>query len=105
MTAVLVFVLAAAVTWLLRAWMTVAGGRLVESERFTELTSLVTPAVLAAMVASAVFVSHGAVAMPGVSAVAAVLAAFLIARRTGNVGLGLVVGLVLHALLGFLGLG
>jgi len=99
------FTLAAAVTWLLRSWMTLAGGRLVESEKFAELTSLVTPAVLAAMVASAVLLVHGELATPRVGSVAAVLVAFLTVRRTGNVGLGLALGLAVHAVGVFAGVG
>ncbi|GAA1478709.1 hypothetical protein GCM10009623_31550 [Nocardioides aestuarii] len=97
MTVVLTFVLAAAVTFAMRAWMTVAGGRLVESERFAELTRLVTPAVLAVMVSSALLLGHDGAARPSVAAVVAVLVAFLTVRRTGNLVLGLVVGLVANA--------
>lgn len=105
MTVLLTFALAAAVTFALRAWMTVAGGRLVESERFTEVTALVTPAVLAVMVASALFLGHGEAAAPTVAAATAVLVAFLAVRRTGNLVLGLAAGLVANAVLVLAGLG
>jgi branched-subunit amino acid transport protein len=105
MTALLAFVLAALVTWLLRSWMTLAGDRVVESDRFAELTSLVTPAVLSAMVASAVLLVHGELATPRIGAIAAVGVAFLAVRRTGNVGLGLVLGLAVNAVAVFGGLG
>ncbi|MEZ5092844.1 AzlD domain-containing protein [Nocardioides sp.] len=105
MMVLLTFTLAAVVTFALRAWMTVAGGRLVESERFAELTALVTPAVLAAMIASALLLGHGHATTPAVASVAAVVAAFAVVRRTGNVGLGLALGLAVNACLMFVGLG
>lgn len=98
MTVVLTFSLAAVVTFALRSWMTVAGGRLVESPRFAELTALVTPAVLAAMIASGLLLTHGRASVPAAGALLAVLAAFWTVRRSGNVAVGLVVGLAVHAL-------
>ncbi|TIC88888.1 hypothetical protein E8D34_04355 [Nocardioides sp. GY 10113] len=103
-TVLVTFALAALVTYLLRVWMTVAGGRLVESERFLELTSLVTPAVLAAMIASGVVLVHGEPTLPPVGAVVAVAVAFAVVRRTRNVGIGLVAGLAVNGLALFVGL-
>ncbi len=80
-------------------------GTLVESPRFAELTALVTPAVLAAMIASALLLGHGHGSALPMSAVVAVLAAFAVVRRTGNVALGLVLGLVVNALVPALGIG
>lgn len=90
------FVLAAAITYALRGSMTVAGDRLVRSKHLTTITALVTPAVLAAMVTGALAVDHGRVAAPGVTEIVAVCAAFAAARRIGNFGLSLLVGMVMY---------
>ncbi|MEQ6901395.1 AzlD domain-containing protein [Nocardioides sp. YIM 152588] len=105
MTVLLTFALAAAATYLLRVWMTVAGGRLADSDRLAALSALVTPAVLAGMVASGVLLVHGSPSVPQVGAVLAVAAAFVVVRRTGNVGIGLVAGLLVNGLVVLVGIG
>lgn len=96
MTAIAAFVVAAAVTYVLRSSMTVAGTRVAQSPRLISMTALVTPAVLASMIAAALFGGHGHTTTPAVAEVAAVVAAFVMARRTGNFGLALAVGMPVY---------
>lgn len=101
MTIVLAFVIAAAVTFALRGSMSFVGAL-----RATALQSgiaLVTPAVLAAMVASALFVDHGHVTRPPLAEVAATGCALVVARRSGNVGLALAAGLPVYWIVSALG--
>lgn len=105
MTVYLTFVGAAAVTFLLRStmtWMTPSG---VPSDRLgvNSWIVLVTPAVLAAMVASALLVDHGALARPDGAEILAVGAAVVAVRRTRNVSMALFVGLPVFWLIGLLG--
>lgn len=90
------FTLAAAITYALRASMTIAGSRLIRSERFASVIGLATPAVLAAMIASALATHHGRVDTPAPVEVAAIGLAFLVARRSGNLGLALALGLPVY---------
>lgn len=99
MTIVLGFVIAAAVTFFMRGSVSVVGS-LLGAERSAALhatVTAITPMVLAAMVASAVFVRHGSVQFPTLAEVTALGTAFTVARRTGNVSLALAVGLPVHA--------
>lgn len=105
MTALVTFALAAAVTFLLRSSMMLVGHRWAESERLADLTALVTPAVLAAMIASSLVLVHGHRAAPHPGAVLAVVVAWLAVRRTGNLGVGLALGLGVNALLLLAGVG
>lgn len=95
MTAVIAFSIAAAVTFLLRSSMTWAGGA-VASPRVAAWIALVTPAVLTAMVASALVLDHGVVHRPGVADATAVVVAIVAVRRTGNVSTALLVGLPVY---------
>lgn len=102
MSIILAFVAAAVVTYLLRSSMSIIGvGRSAAIQRGI---TLVTPAVLAAMIASSLFVHHGDVAIPALPEVVAVVASAAVARRTGNVGLGLAAGLPVYWLGVFFGL-
>jgi branched-subunit amino acid transport protein len=96
MTTFLAFMTGAVVTYLLRSSMIIGGGRLVGSMRLRAALGFVTPAVLTAMVASALLLQHHRLAAPRVPEIAAVAGAFVVARRTGNVSLALAVGLPLY---------
>lgn len=98
------FTAAAAITYALRASMTVAGVRVARSGQLKAITTLATPAVLAVMIASAVATRHGHVAPGSWAEVAAVAIAFATARRTGNLGLALAVGLPVYWIGGLAGL-
>ena len=100
----LAFFVAAAVTYALRSSMTVVGDRLVRSPRLTVVAALVTPAVLAAMIAGALATEHGRVVAPSATAIASVGATFATARRGGNFGLALAVGMGVYWVIGIAGL-
>ena len=93
MIALATFAVAAAVTYGLRSSMVVAGDRLLGSDRLQTVIGLTSPAVLAAMVASALFAHGGRVALPALAEVGAVAAAVIAVRRTGNVSTALAAGL------------
>lgn len=93
MTILATFVVAATVTYALRSSVTVVGRPV--PGWLDRVAGLVTPAILASMVASSLFL-HGPdremeVASPAV--LAAVACTFVVARRRGNVTAGLAVGL------------
>lgn len=97
MTAVLAFTLAALVTFLLRSSMTlakVAAGSTTSSVR--SWIALVSPSVLAAMVASALLIDHGQLVRPRIAETLAIAVAMLAVRRTGNVSLALAVGMPVY---------
>jgi branched-subunit amino acid transport protein len=98
------FTLAAAITYLLRSSMTIAGDRFTRSAHLKSITALVTPAVLASMIVSAMVVHHGEVTAPPLLEIAAISSAFAVARRTGNFGLALAVGLPVYWLGGLAGM-
>ena len=104
MNTYLAFTIAAAITYALRASMTIAGSRLIRSERFASVIGLATPAVLAAMIASALATHHRQFGTPAPVELAAVGLAFVVARRTGNLGLALALGLPVYWLGGLVGL-
>lgn len=96
---------AAACTYLLRISMVVVlAGRQLPASLEHQLR-LAGPAVLAAVVASALFVSDGAAQAAPASHLAAVVAAGLVVRRTGRSLHALLVGLPVAALATLLGLG
>ncbi|MCB0995352.1 MAG: AzlD domain-containing protein [Acidimicrobiales bacterium] len=101
MTTVLAFSIAALVTFALRSSMTLAGAR--RAAALQTGIGLVTPAVLAAMVATALFVDHGAVAAPPVAELAAVGTALVVARRKNNASVALAAGLPVYWALSALG--
>ena len=96
MTTFLAFTVGAAVTYLLRSSMIVGGGRLVGSMRLRAALGFVTPAVLTAMVMSALLLHHHQLVTPRVADIMAIAGAFVAARRTGNVSLALAVGVPLY---------
>lgn len=92
----LAFALAAAVTYVLRGSMTIAGDRVARSTRLATVTALVTPAVLASILITGLAGHDGRLSAPPPADLAAVVAAFVVARRTGNFGLALAVGLPVY---------
>ena len=87
MNAYLAFTIAAVITYALRASMTIAGSRITRSEHLGPVIGLATPAVLAAMITSALATHHGQIGTPVPVEVASVALAFVVARKTGNLGL------------------
>ena len=96
MTTLAAFAIAAVITYLLRASMTIAGDRLLSSPTLETAIGLVSPAVLSAMVVSALVLDHGQLAAPGLVETVAVAAAVLAVRKTGNVSMALAVGLPVY---------
>lgn len=72
-------------TYLMRASMFVVVGRRSLPAWATGPMSLVAPAAIAALVTSVVFTSAGSLVVPPAAEIAAVLAAVVAVRRTGNV--------------------
>lgn len=96
MTPLFAFGLAALATYVLRSCMTMWGDQLLESDQFTFSIALVSPAVLSAIVASAVFLDSGTLVQPHLAELAAIAAAVAIVRRSGNVGHALAAGLPVY---------
>jgi branched-subunit amino acid transport protein len=103
MTAVIGFTLAATVTFLLRSTMTLSGTAST-SLRVSSWIALVSPAVLTAMLASALFVDHGQPARPPIADALAIGAALLAVRRTGIVAVALAVGLPVYWIANIVGM-
>lgn len=95
MIAIVAFTLAAVVTFLLRSSMTLAGAASASS-RIGSWIALVSPAVLMAMVASALFLDHGRMVSPRLGEAFAIGVAVLAVRKTGNVSMALAVGLPIY---------
>lgn len=95
MTAVLAFTLAGAVTYLLRSSVIIAGAAF-SSPKIGPWIALVSPAVLTALVASALLLDTGKMMTPELGEALAVGAAVLAVRRTGNVSVALAVGLPVY---------
>jgi branched-subunit amino acid transport protein len=93
MTTIAAFALAGVITYLLRCSMVLFGNRLASSTVAESTIRLITPAVLTAIVASALLLQHGEIARPDLPGMLAVAAAVVAVRRTSNVGLALAVGL------------
>jgi len=95
MSVFLAFTCAAAVTFVLRSSMTWSGLG-AGSDGVRAWIALVTPAVLTAMVASALFLDHGQLERPDPAEVLAIVAAVVVVRRTRNVSTALLVGLPIY---------
>lgn len=93
MTAITIFIVAGSATYLLRSSMVMFGDRLTSSTIAESVIGRVTPAVLAAIIASALLLDHGEVARPELAGLVAVAGAVVAVRRTSNVGMALIVGL------------
>lgn len=96
MTAVAVFAVAGMITYLLRSSMVVFGDRLTSSKSADSAIALVSPAVLTAIIASAVLLDHGALARPDIAAVFSLTGAVIAVRRTSNVSMALAIGLPIY---------
>ena len=96
MTIIVAFTLAAAATYLLRSSMVLFGGRLLGSDRFASNIALVSPAVIAAIVASALFIDGGRNVTPPAVSTLAVVAGLAAVRRTNNVSAALMVGMPIY---------
>ena len=96
MTAVAVFAVAGMITYLLRSSMVVFGDRLISSTIADSAIALVSPAVLTAIIASAVLLEHGELAPPDIAGVLSVTSAVIAVRRTSNVSMALAVGLPIY---------
>lgn len=96
MTTIAAFAVAGVITYLLRCSMLLFGNPLGSSVVAESAIKLVTPAVLTAIVASALLLQHGEFVRPDVPSVLAVIAAVVVVRRTSQVGLALAVGLPMY---------
>ncbi|MEM7340796.1 MAG: AzlD domain-containing protein [Actinomycetota bacterium] len=96
MTVLIAILLAGVGTYLLRASLVLAPASVVVSPRLVRILPLVAPAVLAAIIASSLFVAGGRPTLPPLLDIAVVGIALVVVRRTGNLGMSLIVGLPLY---------
>ncbi len=96
MTVIAIFALAGTGTYLLRTSMILAPSDLAGSPWLERRIALLSPAVLAAIIASALFVSNQRVSAPNPVEVVAVLAALIAVHRTKNISSALLVGLPIY---------
>lgn len=105
MNPIIVFALAGLATYVLRSSL-VMGGRVVRHGGWLEQRiAFVGPSVLAALVASSLFLTDGDPTFGRPAEILAVAAGFGVVARTDNVGLALVVGLPVYWAATALGLG
>ncbi|MGA9278645.1 AzlD domain-containing protein [Ilumatobacter sp.] len=102
MTIIIAFAVTGAITYFLRSSMLVAGNRFTSSPTVESAIGLVSPAVMAAIIASTLLVDHGRIMSPDLASVAAISVAIVAVRRTGNVGSALLVGLPIYWLIGLI---
>lgn len=109
MNAIAIFAVAGMITFVLRSSMVLFGDRLNSSAIVESAIGLVSPAVLAAIIASALLLDRGHVVQPDIAGILAVAGAVVAVRRTSNVSLALAVGLPIYwccsATFAFAGLG
>ena len=96
MSVLLTFTLAGVATFFLRSCMNLFGRRLQSSPVIERSIALVSPAVLAAIVASAIFIDQGALAPPDLVSSLAIVTAAVAVHRTDNVSMALFVGLPVY---------
>lgn len=96
MTVFITFAVAGFVTFLLRSSMVLFGARLLDSPRVAPAIALVAPAVLAAIIASALFIDNGHIGVPRPIAAVAIGGGALAVYRTKNVSAALFVGLPIY---------
>jgi len=104
MTTIGIFAIAGIGTYLLRASMILAPSDMASSPWLERRIGLLSPAVLAAIVATGLLVSDQRVVLPNAVEVAAVIAALVAVHRTKNISAALLVGLPVYwlgALAGF----
>ncbi len=104
MNTITVFAIAALATYLLRSFVVLAGDRVAQSRALESVIGLVSPAVLAAIVASSLLVHDGSVAAPDPAGLTAAVGALVAVRRTGNVAAALFIGLPIYWLGALVGL-
>ena len=105
MNPILVFALVGLATYFLRSMLVMAGGVVSSGGWLEQRITYVGPAVLAALVASSLFVSSTGPTLGSQAELLAVTAALLAVMKTDNVGLALVVGLPVYWAASALGLG
>lgn len=105
MNPILVFALAGLATYLLRSSLVMAGCVVRSGGRLERHIEFVGPSVLAALVASSLFLAGGSPTFGRPAEILAVVAGFGIVAKTDNVGLALVVGLPVYWAAAALGLG
>lgn len=88
-----IFAVAGSITYALRCSMVVLGDRLHSSAIVESTIGLVSPAVLCAIIVSALVLDQGRIVAPDLAGVLAVVAAVVAVRRTSNVSMALAVGL------------
>ncbi len=96
MTTIAIFALAGLGTYLLRASMILAPSEVASAPWLEQRIGLLSPAVLAAIVASALFVSDQQVSVPNLVEIVAVIAAIAAVHRTKNISAALLVGLPIY---------
>jgi len=96
MSPLVIFLLGAIATYSLRTVMVLGEGRSSAIDWVHHNVALVSPAVLAAIVASAVFVANGSIVIPNLAILAAVAAGAYGVHRTGNVAMALAAGLPIY---------
>jgi branched-subunit amino acid transport protein len=101
-TAVVALSLAAVVTYLLRAGMTLNRMGSASAPEWSWM-AFVAPAVLTAILTSALVLDHGELVRPPVAEPLAMLAALVGVRRTGNVSVALAVGFPVFWIVGAIG--
>lgn len=104
MTPFVIFGLAAIGTFALRVGMVIGEGRLAGTAWLQHHVQFVSPAVLAAIVVSAVSMLNGEVVMPNPVVLAAVGTGAYAVHRTGNVAAALLIGLPIYWLAALVGL-
>lgn len=105
MNPILVFALAGLATYLLRSSLVVAGGVVRSGGWLEQRIAFVGPSVLAALIASSLFLTGTGPTFGRPAEILAVAAGFGIVAKTENVGLALVVGLPVYWVATALGLG
>jgi branched-subunit amino acid transport protein len=96
MIIILTFALAGLATFCLRSGMIVFGESLPSSPQVDAGIALVSPTLLAAIVASAVFLDAGQVTLPNLLTSTAIVGAVVAVYRTDNASMALFVGLPIY---------
>ena len=104
MSPFVVFGMAAVGTFVLRTFMVLGDGRLASISWLQDRIPFVSPAVLAAIVTSAVFLSNGESVAPDPAVIAALAVGCYAARRTGNPVGALAAGLPVYWIAALAGL-
>ncbi len=104
MSPLVIFGVAAIATYCLRIALIVGEEKLAGMQWLHQAVTLVSPAVLAAIVASNVLVSNGELAMPSLVVVVVVASGAYGVHRTGNVAVALATGLPVYWLAAAAGL-